>query len=115
MHVTVVVHPRKEDEGVRLGLSSIFGSAKATQEADAVIILQNDGIVKYLDVRKNRFDGDLGVVPLNVSNSFVLRKEHLIRSLLKNLNIHQNVQMLVILPAEFSLVRIRRAFMRMKN
>ena len=51
MHVTIVVHPRKEDEGVRLGLSSIFGSAKATQEADAVIILQNDGIVKYLDVR----------------------------------------------------------------
>ena len=68
--MTIVVHPRKEDEGVRLGLSSIFGSAKATQEADAVIILQNDGIVKYLDVRKNRFDGDLGVVPLNVSNSF---------------------------------------------
>ena len=114
MHVTIVVHPRKEDEGVRLGLSSIFGSAKATQEADAVIILQNDGIVKYLDVRKNRFDGDLGVVPLNVSNSFVLRKEHLIRSLLKN-HIYQNVQMLVILPAEFSLVCIRRAFMRMKN
>ena len=47
------------------------GSAKATQEADAVIILQNDGMVKYLDVRKNRFDGDLGVVPLNVSVSSV--------------------------------------------
>ena len=68
-HFTLSMHPRKEDEGVRLGLSSIFGSAKATQEADAVIILQNDGMVKYLDVRKNRYDGELGVVPLSVSNN----------------------------------------------
>lgn len=65
IHVTLVVHPRKEDEGTRLGLSSIFGSAKATQEADLVLILQNDGEVKYLDVRKNRYDGELGVVPLS--------------------------------------------------
>jgi twinkle protein len=67
IHVTLVVHPRKEDEGTRLGLSSIFGSAKATQEADLVLILQNDGEVKYLDVRKNRYDGELGIVPLSFS------------------------------------------------
>ena len=69
----ILIHPRKEDEGVRLGLPSIFGSAKATQEADAVIIvgiiLQNDGAVKFLDVRKNRYDGELGVVPLSVSDN----------------------------------------------
>jgi twinkle protein len=67
IHITLVVHPRKEDEGIRLGLSSIFGSAKATQEADLVTILQNDGEVKYLDVRKNRYDGELGIVPLSFS------------------------------------------------
>jgi len=67
IHITLVVHPRKEDEGIRLGLSSIFGSAKATQEADLVMILQNDGEVKYLDVRKNRYDGELGIVPLSFS------------------------------------------------
>jgi len=66
-HVSLVVHPRKEDEWSRLGLSSIFGGAKATQEADSVIILQNDGTNKYLDVKKNRYDGELGVVPLSFS------------------------------------------------
>lgn len=36
----LVVHPRKEDETVNLNLASVFGSAKATQEADLVLILQ---------------------------------------------------------------------------
>lgn len=40
VHITLVIHPRKEDEGHKLTLSSIFGSAKATQEADLVVILQ---------------------------------------------------------------------------
>lgn len=40
VHVTLVIHPRKEDEGHKLTTSSIFGSAKATQEADLVVILQ---------------------------------------------------------------------------
>lgn len=35
-----MIHPRKEDDRMALGMSSIFGSAKATQEADMVIILQ---------------------------------------------------------------------------
>lgn len=64
VHVTLVVHPRKEDEYSRLGLSSIYGSAKSTQEADTVLILQNDGKRKYMDVKKNRFDGTLGSTPL---------------------------------------------------
>lgn len=36
----LVIHPRKEDDAVPLGMSSIFGSAKATQEADLVMLLQ---------------------------------------------------------------------------
>ena len=65
VHVTLVCHPRKEDEGVRLGISSVFGSAKATQEADTVLILQNDGKRKYIEVKKNRYDGTLGMAPLH--------------------------------------------------
>uniref|UniRef100_A0A0P6GQX8 DNA 5'-3' helicase n=1 Tax=Daphnia magna TaxID=35525 RepID=A0A0P6GQX8_9CRUS len=69
VHVTLVIHPRKEamDE---LSASSIFGGAKASQEADNVLILQdkrtNDPTCrrKYLEVAKNRYAGDLGVMPL---------------------------------------------------
>ena len=57
VHITLVIHPRKDDESQLLTLASVFGSAKATQESDNVIILQNNGIVKYLDVRKNRCGG----------------------------------------------------------
>lgn len=65
VHVTLVVHPRKEDESSALSISSFFGSAKATQEADTVIIIQNDANRrKYLDVKKNRFDGTLGYSPI---------------------------------------------------
>ena len=69
VHVTLVVHPRKEDEASKLGISSFFGSAKATQEADTVLILQNDGRRKYIDVKKNRFDGTLGYSPLYFQSS----------------------------------------------
>ncbi|EED86397.1 predicted protein [Thalassiosira pseudonana CCMP1335] len=64
VHVTLVVHPRKEDEGAKLGMSSFYGSAKATQEADTVLILQSDGKRKFVDVKKNRFDGTIGHSPL---------------------------------------------------
>lgn len=69
VHVTLVVHPRKEDESSKLGISSFYGSAKATQEADTVLILQNDGRRKYVDVKKNRFDGTLGYSPLYFQSS----------------------------------------------
>jgi twinkle protein len=65
VHLSLVVHPRKEDETQKLNISSFYGSAKATQEADTVIILQNDGRRKYLEVKKNRFDGTLGYTPLH--------------------------------------------------
>lgn len=64
VHVTLVVHPRKEDESAKLSISSIYGSAKATQEADIVLILQHEHNKKYIDIRKNRFSGTLGQTPL---------------------------------------------------
>ena len=66
VHVTLVVHPRKEPETAPLSLSSVFGTAKATQEADNVIIVQRDASTgkKSIDVRKNRYDGALGSVQL---------------------------------------------------
>jgi twinkle protein len=65
VHVTLVVHPRKEQEDSKLSMSSIYGSAKATQEADTVLILQHDGKRKFIEVKKNRFNGGLGHAPLH--------------------------------------------------
>lgn len=53
-----------------LGNSSIFGGAKASQEADNILILQDKRLSmlrgkKYLQVTKNRFDGDIGIMPLD--------------------------------------------------
>ena len=55
VHVTLVIHPRKEDEPF-LTANSIYGGAKATQEADNVVLLQEEEINpklkrKYLQVR----------------------------------------------------------------
>ncbi|XP_060097765.1 twinkle mtDNA helicase [Heteronotia binoei] len=73
-HVTLVIHPRKEDEERELQTSSIFGSAKASQEADNVLILQDRKLVtgpgkRYLQVSKNRFDGDVGIFPLEFNKT----------------------------------------------
>ncbi|CAG9576024.1 unnamed protein product [Danaus chrysippus] len=69
-HVTLVMHPRKERDSEDLSTSSIFGSAKASQEADNVLIIQDKRLTavrgkKYLQVAKNRYSGDLGIVPLD--------------------------------------------------
>lgn len=55
-HVTLVIHPRKERDDEELTTSSIFGSAKASQEADNVLIIQDKRLTnirgkKYLQVR----------------------------------------------------------------
>lgn len=69
VHVTLVIHPRKEDEGHRLTTSSIFGSAKATQEADLVVILQ---VRLFSDSRLSERHG-LAAVPSDTGcHSFVL-------------------------------------------
>ena len=64
VHLTLVVHPKKVDEKERLGMADFYGSAKATQEADTVLILQSDGAKKFIEVKKNRFDGTIGSAPL---------------------------------------------------
>lgn len=69
MHVTLVMHPRKEKAEDDLTTSSIFGSAKASQEADNVLIIQDKRLTslkgkKYLQIVKNRYSGDLGIMPL---------------------------------------------------
>ncbi|KAG5671648.1 hypothetical protein PVAND_001839 [Polypedilum vanderplanki] len=68
-HVTLVIHPRKEKDNEDLTTQSIFGGAKATQEADNVLIIQDKRLTsvrgkKYLQIAKNRYSGDLGIMPL---------------------------------------------------
>lgn len=65
VNIILVVHPRKEEDESLLGLSSIGGSAKASQEADVVLLLQKTNGEMYLDVRKNRYDGALGRIGLS--------------------------------------------------
>ena len=60
VHLSLVIHPRKEQDDTLLNINSVFGTAKATQEADNVLILQRVDGNKLIDIRKNRFDGDLG-------------------------------------------------------
>uniref|UniRef100_A0A0K8WJC2 DNA 5'-3' helicase n=3 Tax=Bactrocera latifrons TaxID=174628 RepID=A0A0K8WJC2_BACLA len=69
VHVTLVMHPRKERADEDLTTSSVFGTAKATQEADNVLIIQDKRLTslrgkKYLQIVKNRYSGDLGIMPL---------------------------------------------------
>lgn len=76
VHVSLVVHPRKEDDNSEIQTSSIFGSAKATQEADSVIILQKGrGNGRVLEVRKNRFDGTQGRINIAFDKELKLFKE----------------------------------------
>mgnify|MGYP004632572223 CR=1 FL=1 len=74
-HVTLVIHPRKEPEDQPLNISSVFGTAKATQEADNVLILQNENGRKKLEVKKNRFDGDLGYTYLSFNHDRLVFEE----------------------------------------
>jgi twinkle protein len=69
IQLTLVVHPRKEDENTLLGLSSISGTAKATQEADNVLILQRIEGKNFIDVKKNRFSGKLGKIEIEFNGN----------------------------------------------
>jgi len=74
-HVTLVIHPRKEDEEL-LTANSIFGGAKATQEADNVLLLQEEKSSdsffkkKYIEVAKNRYAGNIGKERLRFCKAF---------------------------------------------
>jgi twinkle protein len=69
VHVTVIIHPRKEDDEKLLTTASLFGSAKAGQEADNVLILQAQAHKRFLQVTKNRFCGDVGKISLKFDSN----------------------------------------------
>lgn len=58
VHIILVIHPRKTDE--QLKVNSIFGTGKASQEADNIFIIQNFKGLRVIDVAKNRFNGNTG-------------------------------------------------------
>ncbi|XP_076170859.1 mitochondrial DNA helicase isoform X2 [Ptiloglossa arizonensis] len=73
-HVTAIIHPRKERIEEGLTTASIFGGAKASQEADNVLIIQDNRLSsgrgkKFLQVAKNRYSGDLGIMKLEFEKS----------------------------------------------
>ncbi len=53
----------------------MFGTARATQEADNVIILQKVNNKKYLEIKKNRFDGEIGNIELQFDHPSFSYKE----------------------------------------
>ena len=86
VHITIVIHPKKVDEDHQdLSISSVFGTAKATQEADNIFILQNRFKYRLLDIRKNRFDGETGRVGLGY-NKDIKRFTELTESEMEQMN-----------------------------
>lgn len=65
MTVLYVVLSSQEDPRELLTSASIYGGAKVTQEADNILMLQRPPGRHYVEVEKNRFDGELGHVPLS--------------------------------------------------
>ena len=62
VHISLVIHPRKSEDNQDLTIHSVSGTSKATQEADNVIIIQNRNNYKLIDIKKNRYDGEIGKV-----------------------------------------------------
>ncbi|KAJ2862750.1 hypothetical protein GGI22_002115, partial [Coemansia erecta] len=79
VHITVVAHLRKDQPASDVDINSIFGSAKVTQEADNVVILQRHGgaasKVRCINILKNRFDGTLGKVFISYDKETLTFKE----------------------------------------
>eukprot|EP00605_Chrysophyceae_sp_TOSAG23-4_P002537 GSChrysophyteH1.ASY1.ANO1.2802.1 assembled CDS len=71
VNIILVIHPRKEDDNQVLGMSSIFGTAKATQEADVVLIIQKQQNQhrSALAIKKNRYNGVLGRLELGFNSA----------------------------------------------
>ncbi|VDP91829.1 unnamed protein product [Echinostoma caproni] len=46
-HLTIVVHPRKEDFDRHLSISSLYGGGKIAQEADNILLLQTENNTAY--------------------------------------------------------------------
>jgi twinkle protein len=81
VHIAVVIHPRKTEDSEDVGIHSIYGTSKATQEADNIWVIQNRDGFKIFDIKKNRYDGDVGRVAMgfdkNSKSFFELRKKEL--------------------------------------
>ena len=62
VHICLIIHPKKVEDDTQLNVSSIFGTAKSTQEADSVMILQKSehANIRRIQVMKNRYDGEIG-------------------------------------------------------
>ena len=62
VHIFLIIHPKKVEDDTNLNVASIFGTAKSTQEADTVMILQKSELanIRTIQVKKNRYDGDVG-------------------------------------------------------
>lgn len=58
VHIILVIHPKKTEEALKV--NSIFGTGKASQEADNIVILQNYKGLRIIEVAKNRFNGTIG-------------------------------------------------------
>eukprot|EP00340_Litonotus_pictus_P011223 CAMPEP_0170536638 /NCGR_PEP_ID=MMETSP0209-20121228/102259_1 /TAXON_ID=665100 ORGANISM="Litonotus pictus, Strain P1" /NCGR_SAMPLE_ID=MMETSP0209 /ASSEMBLY_ACC=CAM_ASM_000301 /LENGTH=999 /DNA_ID=CAMNT_0010838021 /DNA_START=326 /DNA_END=3325 /DNA_ORIENTATION=+ len=58
VHILLVIHPKKTDEAIKI--NSIFGTGKASQEADNILIIQNYKGLRIIEVAKNRFVGNHG-------------------------------------------------------
>lgn len=72
--LTLKTYSFQERDSEDLTTSSIFGGAKATQEADNVLIIQDKRLTairgkKYLQIAKNRYSGDLGIMPMEFDKS----------------------------------------------
>lgn len=104
VNVIMVVHPKKEDDIMDLGLGSIGGSAKCSQEADMVMILQkpNLGGAVALDIKKNRYDGFLGRIMLqyNATNQTLTQASDIISFQTDKNKYNSNLGMKVTLPAK---------------
>ncbi|KAM7540842.1 hypothetical protein Aperf_G00000019934 [Anoplocephala perfoliata] len=72
-HLTVVVHPRKEEDDHLLSIASLYGGGKISQEADNILLMQeeiNTAVPKkYIQVVKNRYDGTVGKMDLHYNCS----------------------------------------------
>lgn len=62
VHIFLIIHPKKVEDDTNLNVASIFGTAKSTQEADSVMILQKSELpnLRTIQVKKNRYDGEVG-------------------------------------------------------
>jgi archaellum biogenesis ATPase FlaH len=67
VHIILVIHPKKTDEA--LTISSIFGTGKASQEADNIFILQSLKGLRVIEIAKNRFDGSTGKTVIGFDQS----------------------------------------------